>query len=121
MQPLHHSSIQSSTEQHERIGDKNTSNKKSHTISRPFTAFTNATRHSSVNQRRGRRRQPAGTTNPQKTLVAKELEDPTLPSRSESSSRGRYQKYQTRYSHNRTSEPKEPLATFSQNARNSGQ
>ena len=88
--------------------------------------MTNATRHSSVNMKRGRRRQntPATANNPQKTLVAKELldqqQEPSRP-RSESSSRGRYQKYQTRYQQNRASEPKENIVNFSSNAKNSGQ
>jgi hypothetical protein len=47
-----------------------------------------------VNLRKGRRRQQAqNQIHPQKTLIAKELEDPMRQSRSESSSRGRYQKY----------------------------
>lgn len=41
-------------EEHEQ--HRTRSAKKSHTQSRPSTAVTNATRHSSVNQQRGRRR-----------------------------------------------------------------
>ena len=57
-QQLHSSSIQS-TEMHNRVDNKevnNNSNKKSFTVSRPSTSMTNPTRHSSVNLKRGRRR-----------------------------------------------------------------
>ena len=96
----HHSSVQS-TDHNLRRNEAKTgqvsSHQKSVTHSRPQTALTNTTRPSSVNQRRVRRRRNAqgnqAAVNPQKTLVAQELhEEPAegRPSRSESSSRGRF-------------------------------